>query len=136
MTVSEIIRQGLHYARTCKSLWLFGFFVGIASGGSSGSSGSGGGGGAAGDLAVIGALPYILSVTQISTIIVAIIVVALAAVVLRYISEGALIEGVVRARQGSTMRTREGFRAGWAHWGVLLRIALLYVAAMLGSIAL
>jgi len=32
MTIREIIRQGLHYARTCKSLWLFGFFVGIASG--------------------------------------------------------------------------------------------------------
>ncbi len=36
MTIGEIIRQGLYYARTCKSLWLFGFFVGIASGGSSG----------------------------------------------------------------------------------------------------
>ena len=44
MTISEIIRQGLHYARTCKSLWLFGFFVGIASGGG-GGGGAGGGDG-------------------------------------------------------------------------------------------
>ena len=34
------------------------------------------------------------------------------------------------------MTTREGFRAGWAHWGVLLRIALLYFAATVGSVAL
>ena len=33
MTIGEIVRQGLYYARTCRSLWLFGFFVGIASGG-------------------------------------------------------------------------------------------------------
>ena len=37
MTIGEIIEQGFHYARTCRSLWLFGFFVGIASGGSNGS---------------------------------------------------------------------------------------------------
>ena len=45
MTIGESIRQGLHYARTCKSLWLFGFFVGIASGGGSGGGGGNGGGG-------------------------------------------------------------------------------------------
>ena len=55
---------------------------------------------------------------------------------MRFVSEGALIEGVVRARQGRTMTTREGFRAGWAHWGVLVRIALLYVAAFIGSVGL
>ena len=136
MTVSEIVRQGFHYARTCKSLWLFGFFVGIASGGSSGSGGAGGGGGTGGDVATIGALPYILSITQISTIIVAVLVVALVSILLRFIGEGALIEGVVRARQGGRMTIREGFRAGWSHWGVLLRIALIYFAATIGSVAL
>jgi hypothetical protein len=55
---------------------------------------------------------------------------------LRFVGEGALIEGIVRARQGGTMTTGEGFRAGWAHWGVLLRIALLYLAATIGSVAL
>jgi hypothetical protein len=34
------------------------------------------------------------------------------------------------------MSTREGFRAGWAHWGVLVRIALIYLAATLGTLAL
>ena len=55
---------------------------------------------------------------------------------MRFVGEGALIEGVVRARQGGAMTTREGFRAGWAHWGVLVRIALLYLARILGSLAL
>ena len=45
MTIREIVGEGFHYARTCRSLWLFGFFVGIASGGSNGGGGGGGGGG-------------------------------------------------------------------------------------------
>jgi hypothetical protein len=133
MTISEITRQGLHYARTCKSLWLFGFFVGMASGGSSG--GAGGGDGAGGGWSVgIGAVAF--SVEEIAPIVVVIIVAILAVIVMRFVSEGALIEGVVRARQGGTMTTREGLRAGWAHWGVLVRIALLYVAAIVGSLVL
>jgi hypothetical protein len=138
MTISEIIRQGLHYARTCKSLWLFGFFVGIASGGSSGGGRGGGGGMTVGIGGVSTSIdgPFDLSVTQIALIVVAIVLALVAVIVMRFVSEGALIEGVVRARQGGTMTTREGFRAGWAHWGVLVRIALLYVAATMGSLAL
>jgi len=144
MTIGEIIRQGLHYARTCKSLWLFGFFVGMASGGSSagggGGAGNGGGGSGwslgAGGVAVGIDGPFSLSVREIAPLVVAIIVVVGATLVMRFVGEGALIEGVVRARQGGTMTTREGFRAGWAHWGVLVRIALLYVAAFIGSLAL
>jgi hypothetical protein len=139
MTIGEIIRQGLHYARTCKSLWLFGFFVGLASGGSSGGGGGGDGGGSgwslgAGGVAISG--PFGLSVAEILPIAVVVILAVGVALVMRSVSEGALIEGVVRARQGGTMTTREGFHAGWAHWGVLVRIALLYVAACIGSLAL
>ena len=140
MTISEIVRQGLHYARTCKSLWLFGFFVGIASGGSSPAGGGDGGAGGlsvgVGGVAVSLGSPFGLSVPEIAVIAVGLILALAAAIVMRFVSEGALIEGVVRARQGGTMTTREGFRAGWAHWGVLVRIALLYLAATLGSLAL
>ena len=139
MTISEIIRQGLHYARTCKSLWLFGFFVGIASGGSSGGGRGGGGGGMTVGIGGVSTSidgPFDFSVTQIALIVIAIVLAVVAAIVMRFVSEGALIEGVVRARQGGTMTTREGFRAGWAHWGVLVRIALLYFAATIGSLAL
>lgn len=137
MTIREIVRQGLHYARTCKSLWLFGFFVGIASGGSSGGGSSGGSGVSVGAGGVSVGIdgPFALSVTALALIAVTIVAVV-AAIVMRFVSEGALIEGVVRARQGGTMTTREGFRAGWAHWGVLVRIALLYATATIGSLVL
>jgi hypothetical protein len=133
MTISEITRQGLYYARTCKSLWLFGFLVGMASGGSSG--GAGGGDGAGGAWSV-GIGPVAFSVEEIAPIVLVIIFAILALLVMRFVSEGALIEGVARAREGGTMTTREGFRTGWAHWGVLVRIALLYLAAIIGSLAL
>jgi hypothetical protein len=146
MTITELIRQGLYYARTCRSLWLFGFFVGIASGGSNGGGGGGGngddvGGAAVGGVAVGmaaaagGGFPN-LSAMEIAPIAIVILLAIAVFVVLRFVGEGALIEGVVRARQGGTMTTREGFRAGWAHWGVLVRIALLYFAVTVGSMAL
>jgi hypothetical protein len=135
MTIREIVRQGLQYARTCKSLWLFGFFVGAASGGS--RVGVGGRGGGGGGVAVSGIGGFLgLSVHQIALIAGGIIVTVIAAFVMRFVSEGALIEGVVQARHGGTMTIRQGFRAGWAHWGVLLRIALLYFATTTASVAL
>lgn len=144
MTIRELIGQGLYYARRCKSLWVFGFVVGLASGGSSGGSSGGGGvgdgagavGGAVGGAIANGGAPFGLSAAGIVSIVVALIIVAVLAFIVRFISEGALIEGVVRVRQGGAMTTREGFRAGWAHWGVLLRIALIYVGTIIGSVAL
>jgi len=124
MTIVEIVKQGLHYARTCKSLWLFGFFVGLASGGSSSSGGGGGTGGVSvgsggfssglslREIAAIVGAPFGLSVAAVALIVVAIILLAAALVVMRYVSEGALIEGVVRARQGGRLTMGEGFRAG------------------------
>ena len=41
----------------------------------------------------------------------------------------------MRAATG-TLTLREGFREGWAHWGVLFRVALLYVPLNFGSVAL
>jgi hypothetical protein len=138
MTIGEIVRQGLYYARTCRWLWLFGFFVGIASGGSSGGGGGGDGSGMSiglGGVSYSGSLPD-LSVTKIAPIALVFIVAVAAITALRLVGEAALIEGVVRARQGGTMTIGEGFRAGRAHWGVLFRIALLYLAATIGSVAL
>jgi hypothetical protein len=139
MTIGEIIRQGLYYARTCRWLWLFGFFVGMAGGGSSGGAGGGRDGGGVsvgiGGVSYSGGLPD-LPATQIALIAVVIVLAVAVLFVLRFVGEGALIEGIVRARQGGTMTVREGFRAGWAHWGVLVRIALLYLAATIGSVAL
>jgi hypothetical protein len=128
MTIGEIVRQGFYYARTCRSLWLFGFFVGIASFNvtytNKGSGGASGGG------------PLSLSVAELGLIAIVFILAAGIVIVMRFVGEGALIDGVVRARRGGTVTTREGFSAGWAHWGVLVRIALLYLAATIGSLAL
>ena len=57
-------------------------------------------------------------------------------VILKFLSTGALIEGVRRARSNGSMTVREGFREGWAHWGVLFRIALLYALVAAVSFAL
>jgi hypothetical protein len=132
MSIGAIIRQGFHYARTCKSLWLFGFVVGIWSGGSGGGGRSGGAedaaGAAAATLGPLGGRWAVIALVALAILLILF--------VLRFVSEGALIEGIVRARRGGQMTTREGFRAGWAHWGVLLRVALLYVAATIGSLVL
>lgn len=128
MSIGEIIRQGLYYARTCRSLWLFGFFVGMSGGGSGGGGGGEGRGGGAG--------PFPLSPAEIAPIVIVIVLAVAALIVMRFVGEGALIEGIARARKGGTLTTREGFRAGWAHWGVLVRIALLYLAAFFASVAL
>ncbi|MEO7190987.1 MAG: hypothetical protein ABI051_08010 [Vicinamibacterales bacterium] len=147
MTIREIIRQGLHYARTCKWLWLFGFFIGITSGGSGAGGGShnGGGGGVTVGVGPVrlpiptGATQELVGrdvITHIAPIIIAVLVAIVIAFVMRFVSEGALIVGIARARQGGTMTNREGWRAGWTHWGVLLRIALLYVGATIGTLVL
>ena len=125
MTITEIVKEGFHYARTCKSLWVFGFFVGMASGGSGGGGGGGGNGSG-----------MSLSAAEIAPILIVACIAVLALMVMRFISEGALIEGVMRARHGGAMTTVEGFRAGLAHWGVLLRIALIYFVVTIGSLIL
>jgi hypothetical protein len=134
MTIREIVGQAFYYARTCRSLWLFGFVVGIASGGSNGGGNAGGDGGAGG-AAAFGSLLSLFTTELAVAAVVVVLALAVASFVMRFLSEGALIEGVVRARRGGAMTTREGFRAGWAHWGVLFRIGLLYVAALIGSVA-
>ena len=134
MTITETVKQGLHYARTCRSLWLFGFFAGLANGGSGGVGNSHRGAGSG--VAAGGAGLFGLPMTAILVLVAAIVLAAVAAFVMRFVSEGALIEGIVRARRNGTMTTGEGFRAGWAHWGVLFRIALLYFAVTFVSLAL
>lgn len=136
MTISEIVKEGLHYAATCRSLWLFGFFVGIASGGSNGGGGGGENGGAGAAVGMAAGGLEALTGGGVTVIVAVILLAILAGFLLRFVGEGALIEGVVRARKGTPMTTGQGFRAGWAHWGVLLRIALLYLAVSIGSVAL
>lgn len=135
MTIRDVVKQSLHYAWSCKSLWIFGFVVGLATGGSSSSGGSGGGSTQGGGLA---GLPLALIMADLRVLIVpivlAVVVVGLLAFLVHFISEAALIVGVERARHGSPLTWREGLRAGWAHWGVLMRIAIVYFAMVAASL--
>jgi hypothetical protein len=121
VSIVEIVRQSLQIARTHKSLWLFAFIVGLGSGGGrgGGASGSGGAPGA-----------------PVAAIVAGVVLVLIVGTVARLVSEGALIEGVSRARRHESLSLRDGFRVGWANAGVLLRIVALYLGATIVSVLL
>jgi hypothetical protein len=127
MSIFAIIKEALRIARTYKSLWVFGFLAGAGIGFNNG----GGGGDQAGVPAAAAANPGVVAL-----VVVVGIAVVIGLVILKFVSNGALIEGVKRARGNAPFTWREGFREGWAHWGVLLRIALLFVAVSAGSAVL
>ena len=131
MSVFDLIKEALRIARTHKSLWLFGFLAGLGGGFNFGGSGGGGG-------AQVSVPPAVPAISADPARIVLVIIVGLSVlavfVVLKFLATGALIEGVKRARSNGSMSMREGFREGWAHWGVLFRVALLYLPLYLGSV--
>ena len=120
MSIVEIVKQGLRIARTHKSLWLFAFVVGL------GAGGGGGRGGAAGPAGGPG--------VPIGAVLAAVVVALIVGLIIRLVSEGALIEGVNRASRHEYLSIREGFRVGWANWGVLLRIGAIYFVATIVSV--
>jgi hypothetical protein len=127
MGIFAIIKEALRIARTHKSLWLFGLIAGFSLNFNFG----GGGDGQVGIPGPAAAEPGIVAVVVLVGL-----AVVVALVVLKFVSTGALIEGVKRAHTNGSMTVREGFREGWAHWGVLLRVALLFLVANAGSMAL
>ena len=127
MGVFEIVKEALRIARTHKSLWLFGFLVGIG-----GGFNYGGGGGQQANPPATPTPPDVGTFVLVGLVALAVIV---AFVILKFLSTGALIEGVKRARSNGSMTVGEGFREGWAHWGVLFRVGLLYFLMSLTSVA-
>lgn len=126
MRVTELMKEGLQIARKHRSLWLFGFFVGVAAanqGGSGGGGASVGAPGAGGDPG--------LGVLFLSVMLVILLV---AGVIMYFIGEGALIEGVSRLRRGAKLSVREGVRHGWSHAGAIFKITLVYYAASIASL--
>ncbi|HEX5048296.1 MAG TPA: hypothetical protein VFX89_14340 [Gammaproteobacteria bacterium] len=129
MSIFAIIGEALRIGRAHKSLWLFGFLVALGGGGL--------------NFGVLDAeqapQPPVAAAPPDVAAVVAVLGVGLAAliafVILEFLSTGALIEGVKRARRSGSMKLGEGFREGWAHWGVLFRIALLFIVAIFSSIA-
>ncbi len=131
MSIFAIIREALRIGRAHKSLWLFGFLVGFGAGG--------GGGGSSGFLGAEQANAPVPAAAPdpgaVALVLLVVLGVAVAFVILKFLGTGALIEGVRCVRRNGSMTMREGFREGWAHWGVLLRIALLFLAANFASVA-
>ena len=127
MGVFEIVKEALRIARTHKSLWLFGFLVGVG-----GGFNYGGGGGQPANPPATPTPPDVGTFVLVGLVALAVIV---AFVILKFLSTGALIEGVKRARSNGSMTVGEGFREGWAHWGVLFRVGLLYFLMSLTSVA-
>lgn len=130
MGIVAIIQEALRIGRAHKSLWLFGFMVGFGIGGGGGGSGGGG----------VQAPPGPPAAPPDPSLVLLLVLIGLAVIVglviLKFVSTGALIEGVKRARRNASLTMRDGFREGWAHWGVLLRIALLYLVANIATVAL
>jgi hypothetical protein len=125
MGIFAIVREALRIARAHKSLWLFGLIAGF------GFPGGGGGGQPPGIPIPGGPAPGAL----VPVLLVG-LVLLIGFAILKFVSTGALIEGVKRAHTNGSMTVREGFREGWAHWGVLLRVTLLFLVANAGSMAL
>jgi hypothetical protein len=118
--IVAIIKEALRIARTHKSMWLFGLIAGSTLN----FNFEGGGDNEAAE-------PGIVVVVVLLGL-----AVVLGLAVLKFVSVGALIEGVKRAHTNGSMTVREGFRFGWAHWGVLLRVALLFLVANATCMAL
>lgn len=130
MSIFAVLEEAWRIARTHKSLWLFGLIAAF-------TFNFGGGGGGGGDGPPI---PVPTPAAPAPGLAAALVLLGLAIlagfVILKFVSTGALIEGVKRARSNASMTVREGFREGWAHWGVLLRVALLFLVANAASMAL
>ena len=121
MNIIRIARDALSTVWNHKHLWLFGFFVAGASGG------GGGGQGGAPTAGGAGVVP-----DWVFWLLAGGVILGLAAGVMYIISEGALIEAVVRVRGGEAFSVGHGFRCGLSHfWRVLCIKALMLLALVL-----
>jgi hypothetical protein len=121
MNIIDMIKEGLRIARSARSLWLYGFFVGLGAAVNNGNQGHAPG------------APHAL--TGGMALLAAVLLVLIAAGGFMYfVSQAALIEGVARLRRGSFPTVHDGWRGGLAHWGVLLRMTLIYLATTIASV--
>ena len=124
MDIIRIAKDALDTSWNHKYLWLFGFFV-------AGASGGGGGQGSAPTAGGAGLVP-----DWVFWLLAGGAVLGLVALVMYIISEGALIEGVVRVREGEPFSIKAGFRSGLSHFWRVLGIKVLMFLAFVLSIGL
>jgi hypothetical protein len=133
MDYAGILKRAWQVTWRHKALWLFGFLLALFGGGGDAGAGQGAqysyGGG--------GRLPTRVDLAVIGFIAVGALLFALTGIVLRYVSEGALI-GMVNEAEGTGETTvHNGWRIGWARFLRLLGIdlALGIPATIVGIIA-
>jgi hypothetical protein len=124
MNILEMIKAGLRIARSSKSLWLYGFFVGLGAMANNGSKNH---------MPWSPVLPHAFTGGTVLPAILALTLVG-AGVFIYFVSEGALIEGVRRLRGDKPPTVREGWHDGVAHWAVLFRIAIIFFTTSVGSL--
>jgi hypothetical protein len=126
MNAIDTMNQAARTVWNNKALWFFGLFA--AAGSASSSSGDHGGsnGGGAG-----GPMPE-----WVIPVIIVGVLAALAVFVLHIVSEGALIDGVRRARAGAPVQVRAGLSAGLGTFWRVLGLKALLGAVVVPSVLL
>jgi len=126
MTIVEMIKAGLRIGRTSRTLWLYGFFLGLEA--TNYRANRGHSLGAAAHFARHSLTTGTVALAAIAAVLL------LAGVFMYFVSAGALIEGVSQVQQGKRPTVRAGWRDGLAHCGVLFRIAVVYITTNAGSL--
>jgi hypothetical protein len=126
MNILKLMKEGLRVALSCRSLWLYGFFVGLGLALNNGTKGE--------HPAAATASAGHLSAVGVGLLVMGILILLSAITFMYFLSEGALIEGVRRVRSDRSPTVREGWREGLAHWGALFRIAVIYFSTTVGSV--
>lgn len=127
MSARDLATRAFRATWANKKLWLFGLFVGAASGSGGGEGANGAGGGDAG-----GPLPlWVIALIAVA------LALGLAALVMHVVSEAALIAGIDRARdpEAPPLGLGEGLRVGRRHFLGVLATKLLLGLASAASVA-
>lgn len=95
MNIIELIKEGLRIARSAKSLWLYGFFVGLGAAVNLGHKGQAPG------------APH-AETGGIAALAIVVLILLGAMTFMYFVSQGALIEGVTKTRAGKVPTVREG----------------------------
>lgn len=122
MKIETLVRSSLSLVWERKALWLFGFFVAGSAGGVGGSFSPGGGAASGGGEP----LPWWLA-----PVLAGALAIAIGSLVMHLLSEGALIDAVVKARAGQATPVRAELHEGARHAWRLLAIKAAAFSAML-----
>ncbi|OGQ78057.1 MAG: hypothetical protein A2289_21210 [Deltaproteobacteria bacterium RIFOXYA12_FULL_58_15] len=130
MDIVRIAKESLRIAWSRKSLWLFGLFVAAGSGSAGGSDASSAKAATGVAAAAVDSLP-----TWLPWAIAGAVVLGFCGLFMHVVSEGALIEGAVRAKNDEPFTVRQGMRGGMRSFWAVFKVKAIMFGVALGSIA-